>query len=105
VGRDTGGQTDRVTGGGRGRDTGGQREKKRDKDRELGEGGVHGQKLNVGMPVSLQPVHLIHEYCNRKQHGSSNNRQTAANEYKSIQGIAKILLFSRLHVIHRCKLC
>jgi len=24
--------------------------------------GVHGHKLNVGMPVSLQPAHPIHEY-------------------------------------------
>jgi len=47
--------------------TGGQkaREKKgRGKERE---GGINGHKLNVGIPVSLQPAHLINEYstCHR----------------------------------------
>jgi len=52
---------------------------------------MHGRNLNVGMPVSLQPAHPILEYCNRTQLVSSINRQTTANEYRSIQGLAKIL--------------
>jgi len=29
---------------------------------ERGEGGMHGHNLNVGLPVSVQPADLIHEY-------------------------------------------
>jgi len=31
-------------------------------ERVVGEGGMNGHKLNVDLPVSLQPAVLIHEY-------------------------------------------